>query len=224
MRKRKAAKIGYARISTVDQNPDLQIDALKAAGCARIYRDAVTAVGRERPGFDKALKALSPGDALVVWKLDRAFRSTIDALLTWDGLRARDIQLVVATLGIVSDTPEGRYFYRGLASAAEFERDLISVRTKEGMAAAKRRGKHVGRPVRLSPKDEREVRRLLKNGANPDDVASAYRTSTKALQRLLDSYGDDGVTLIATSAERSIRGSLRPSSGAGASSAPPRRS
>lgn len=140
------AKIGYARISTIDQNPNLQIDALKSFGCDRIYRDAVSAVGKKRPGFERALKRLKSGDSLVIWKLDRAFRSTIDALVTLDNLNQRGIQLVVSTLGIVSDTPEGRYFFRGIASAAEFERDLISARTKEGMAAAKRRGVHVGRP------------------------------------------------------------------------------
>ncbi|MEM9128280.1 MAG: recombinase family protein [Pseudomonadota bacterium] len=180
--------IGYARISTIDQSPALQIDALKAYGCKRIYQDAVSAVGKERPGFEKALRAVKPGDALVVWKLDRAFRSTLDAILTWEELRERGIQLIVATLGIVSDTPEGRHFYRGLASAAEFERDLISVRTKEGMAAAKRRGKHVGRPPKVTPEMAMQAHRMLNDGFEINDIADELRVTAITLRRALSGH------------------------------------
>lgn len=180
--------IGYARISTIDQSPNLQIDALKAYGCNRIYKDAVSAVGKDRPGFDKALKALKAGDALVVWKLDRAFRSTLDAILTWEQLKGRGIQLIVATLGIVSDTPEGRHFYRGLASAAEFERDLISVRTKEGMAAAKRRGKHVGRPPKVTPKMARLANEMLSEGFELSAIAADLGVTVVTLRRALLNY------------------------------------
>lgn len=183
------AKIGYARISTIDQNPDLQIDALRAAGCCEIFKDEVSAVGTDRPQFEHALSILSHGDSLVIWKLDRAFRSTIDALTTWDDLKAKGVQLMIATLGIVSDTPEGRYFYRGVASAAEFERDMISARTKEGMAAAKKRGRHVGRPAAMSRDDLVSVGRKIDQGANLSEIASQNKVSERILVRRLRAYG-----------------------------------
>lgn len=187
-------KIGYARISKDDQNTDLQLDALQAAGCVTIYTDEVTAVGRYRPGFDKALNSLKAGDTFVVWKLDRAFRSTVDAVTIWNRLCACNVKLLISTFGYVSDTPEGRYFYRGIASAAEFERDMISARTKEGMAAAIRRGHHVGRPAKVSLSDLRKAKLKLDRGSKPADIAKSLRMSEKVLfNRLLEASGDQRI-------------------------------
>ncbi len=196
------AKVGYARISTIDQNHHLQLDALKAAGCDLIFKDSVSAVGAARPGFENALKKLRTGDALVVWKLDRAFRSTLDALTTWEHLQQRGIQLVIATLGVVSDTPEGRYFFRGIASAAEFERDMISIRTREGMAAAMRRGKHVGRPANTTEAELKEIWNELKSGRSIADLAAHYRMSEAVLLKRLKSQGlltENGLPVLADS-------------------------
>ena len=179
-------RIGYARVSSLDQNPRLQFDALKAAGCERIFREKRSA-HKERPAFQAALRALSPGDTLVIWKLDRAFRSTKEAITVWEQLRARGVTLLIVTLSFVNDTPEGRHFFRGLASAAEYEWDLISMRTREGMAAAKRRGQHVGRPRKLSPEDVKWARQRLKSArASMAGIAAQLGVSRDTLRRALE--------------------------------------
>jgi len=179
-------RIGYARVSTIDQNTQLQFDALEQAGCTRIFEESKSAVGVERPVFQAALRALKAGDTLVIWKLDRAFRSTKEAITVWERLRARGIELFIVTLAFVSDTPEGRHFFRGLASNAEFERDMISMRTREGMAAAKRSGKHVGRPPKLGPEDIEQARRRFDMGrGSMADIAGEFGVSRDTLRRAL---------------------------------------
>lgn len=178
-------RIGYARVSSLDQNPRLQFDALKAAGCERIFRERRSA-HKERPAFQAALRALGPGDTLVIWKLDRAFRSTKEAITVWESLRARGVTLLIVTLSFVNDTPEGRHFFRGLASAAEYEWDLISMRTREGMAAAKRRGQHIGRPPKLTPADVVWARRRLSAGRRSlTELAEELGVSRDTLRRAL---------------------------------------
>ncbi len=178
--------IGYARVSSLDQNPRMQFDALRAAGCTRIFREKRSSL-RARPRFQAALRALRPGDTLVIWKLDRAFRSTKEAITVWESLRARKIDLLITTLSFVKDTPEGRHFFRGLASTAEFERDLISMRTREGMAAAKRRGKHIGRPRKLSAEDIAWARRRLRSAKGSiGDLAVKLNVSRDTLRRALE--------------------------------------
>jgi DNA invertase Pin-like site-specific DNA recombinase len=179
-------RIGYARVSTIDQDLQLQIDALTAARCDRIFTDHVSATSTERPAFQAALRALKAGDTLVIWKLDRAFRSTKQAITVWERLRARGVELHIVTLSFVTDTPEGRHFFRGLASTAEFERDLISMRTREGMAVAKRRGQHIGRPPKLAPGDILWARRKLKSGRwTLKQLADQLNVSRDTLRRAL---------------------------------------
>lgn len=164
-------KIGYARVSTDDQNLALQLDALERAGCEQIFKDeGISAIDPDRAGYQAAMAALTPGDMFAVWKLDRAYRSTVDAILQLDALRARGVHFQILTFGIDTDTPEGRLFYRQLASWAEWERDLISARTKEGMAAARRRGKHLGRPPKLSADAIATARDML------EDPTQSYRS------------------------------------------------
>ena len=140
-------KIGYARVSTEDQRLDMQMDALKKAGCHKIFKDAgISALAKDRPGYLAAIDALKNGDTLVVWALDRAFRSTIHAVTELNRFAKMDVEFKCLTQPIDTTTPEGRFLYRQLASFAELEHDLISKRTKDGMAAAKQRGKHIGRP------------------------------------------------------------------------------
>jgi DNA invertase Pin-like site-specific DNA recombinase len=143
-------KIGYVRVSDKDQSEDLQIDALKANGCDVIYGDhGVSGCITERRGLDDMLASLMKGDTLVVWKLDRLGRSTIHLLQLLSDLRDRGVDFQAITQGIDTTTAVGRMLYGQLAVFAEYERSLISERTKAGMAAAKARGVHVGRP-RLS--------------------------------------------------------------------------
>lgn len=140
-------KVGYVRVSDKDQSEALQIDALKAAGCDVIFGDhGVSGNITERRGLDDMLASLEKGDTLVVWKLDRLGRSTIHLLQILSDLRDRGIDFQALTQGIDTTTAVGRMLYGQLAVFAEYERSLISERTKAGMAAAKARGVHVGRP------------------------------------------------------------------------------
>lgn len=143
----KGRKIGYIRVSDADQSEAMQIDALTAAECVRLYRDhGISGTRTARPGLDQMLKDLEPGDTLTVWKLDRLGRSTIHLLQILSDLRDRGIEFNAITQGIDTNTAVGRMIYGQLAVFAEYERSLISERTKAGMAAAKARGVHVGRP------------------------------------------------------------------------------
>jgi len=145
----KGRKIGYVRVSDQDQSEALQIDALNAAGCTAIYRDhGVSGAKTARAGLDGALSELKDGDTLVVWKLDRLGRSTIHLLQILDGLLERGIEFQAITQGVDTRTAVGRMIFGQLAVFAEYERSLISERTKAGMAAAKARGVHVGRPLK----------------------------------------------------------------------------
>ncbi|UZD92120.1 recombinase family protein [Cognatishimia activa] len=145
--KTKGRKIGYVRVSDRDQTEALQIDALYAAGCDAIYGDhGVSGVVTKRRGLDDVLDCLEEGDTLVVWKLDRLGRSTIHLLQLLSDLRDRGVDFQAITQGIDTTTAVGRMLYGQLAVFAEYERSLISERTKAGMAAAKARGVHVGRP------------------------------------------------------------------------------
>ncbi|MBL4645366.1 MAG: recombinase family protein [Rhizobiales bacterium] len=145
--KRHGKKIGYIRVSDRDQSEALQIDALKSAGCDVIYGDhGVSGKITNRAGLDELLATLQTGDTLMVWKLDRLGRSTLHLLTLLDDLRARGVDFHAITQGIDTRTALGRMVFGQLAVFAEFEREQISERTKAGMAAAKARGVHVGRP------------------------------------------------------------------------------
>ncbi len=144
-------KIGYARVSTDEQNLSLQIDALTAAGCERIYNDeGISAVARVRPQFVAALAELERGDTLVIWKMDRAFRSLLNALQVLEELDARGVHFHSLTDAIDTTTAIGRFTYQITNAFGELERALIAERTKAGMAAARRRGVRLGRPPKLT--------------------------------------------------------------------------
>lgn len=157
------AVIGYARVSTEEQNLDLQRDALKSAGCAKVFEDlGVSATARVRPGFEEALASLKPGDTFVVWKLDRGFRSLLQALTTLERLEKHGISFVSLTESqIDTKSPLGRCLFAIGGALAELERGLISERTRAGMAAAKRRGRRIGRPRKLDEARLAHARRLL---------------------------------------------------------------
>ena len=144
-----AAVIGYARISTEDQNLDLQRDALSRAGCTRIYEDRKSGAKAERPGLTLALEVVRAGDQLVVWRLDRLGRSLSDLIGLIRALDARGVELRSLTEGIDTSTINGKFTFHLFAALAEFERALIRERTQAGLAAARARGRKGGRPKAL---------------------------------------------------------------------------
>ena len=158
-------KIGYVRVSDEEQTENLQIDALRQAGCNRIYGDhGISGSVIQRQGLDDVLQNLREGDTLVVWKIDRLGRSTVHLLLLLDDLRKRGIGFISITQGIDTTTPIGRMVFGQLAVFAEFEREQIRERTKAGMQAAKKRGKHIGRPRKLTNAQIAHARREIAAG------------------------------------------------------------
>ena len=143
-----AMKIGYLRVSTVDQNHQRQIDSLKTV-CDELYTETISAINKKRPVFERVIGKLHAGDTLVVHDLDRAFRSTLDALKQAEQLRKRGVEFQILSLNVDTGTPAGQLVFTVMAAFAQYERQCLSQRTKEGMAAAKRRGKHVGRPKKI---------------------------------------------------------------------------
>lgn len=137
--------VGYARVSTLDQNLDLQLDALKKAGCEKIYTDKMSGI-KARPGLDEALVFVRPGDVLVVWKLDRLGRRTVKLIQLIEELKERGIGFKSLNNAIDTTTAEGMFIYRISSSFAELERDLTRERTLAGITAARARGRKGGRP------------------------------------------------------------------------------
>lgn len=139
--------VGYARVSTDEQRPDLQIDALKKAGCERVLVDEGVPGSREsRPALDQALGQLRPGDVLVTWKLDRLGRSLSHLIHVVTALEAKQVAFRSLSEAIDTGTAAGRLLFHVMGALAEFERSLISERTKAGLAAARARGRYPGRP------------------------------------------------------------------------------
>ncbi|EHJ46011.1 Resolvase domain protein (plasmid) [Solidesulfovibrio carbinoliphilus subsp. oakridgensis] len=160
-------KIGYARVSTLDQNLSLQRDALAAAGCERIFEDAVTGAAADRPGLDRAVDLLRAGDTLIVWRLDRLGRS-LGHLIGFVGeLEARQVGFVSLTEHIDTGTPAGRLTFHLFGALAEFERGLVRERTMAGLAAARARGRRGGRPPALDLAKRELCARLYAEGRYP---------------------------------------------------------
>ena len=141
--------IGYARVSTQEQNPDAQLDALQAAGCERIFTEKASGAQRDRPELKAAIDDMRPGDILVVWKLDRLARSLKQLIETVERLGERDIGLRSLTEQIDTTSPGGRLIFHIFGALAEFERSIIRERTIAGLEAARARGRVGGRPRAL---------------------------------------------------------------------------
>lgn len=176
-------QIGYIRISTPAQLTDRQTLQLEAA-CDEMRSEQVSAVAAQRPIFEALMKELSEGDTLVVVDLDRAFRSSIDAILTAEELRRRGVYFRLLSFPIDTASEEGELFYTILAAFAQFERRMISRRTREGMAAARRRGARLGRPALLSPETIRSAHDWIADTGLPCAYVSALLgVSRLTLQR-----------------------------------------
>jgi DNA invertase Pin-like site-specific DNA recombinase len=181
--------VGYARCSTDEQDLTAQIDALQTLGVAedRIYTDhGLTGRNRDRPGLDQALAAVRAGDTLVVPKLDRLARSVPDARDIADRLVDRDVALSLGGSRYDPGDPMGKMFFNILATFAEFESDLIRMRTKEGMAVARAKGKLKGRQPKLSDKQQRELRRMHETGDYTiADLGELFSVSRPTVYRTL---------------------------------------
>ncbi|MHB8598388.1 MAG: recombinase family protein [Ktedonobacteraceae bacterium] len=183
------ALIGYARVSKTEQNLDLQLDALKKAGCVRVFTDKLTGTKFEqRKQFQAALEYLNTGDTLVVWKIDRLGRSLKQLILTLEQLAAKDIQLVITTQNIDTTTPIGKMFFYLVALFAEFEHDLISERTKAGLEAARARGHKGGRrPINLATGKPALALKLYDDKANKiDDICKNLGIARRTLFRWVE--------------------------------------
>ena len=155
--------VGYARVSTTDQNLDLQRDALKAAGCERIFTDTASGAKTERPGLIQLLKECRQGDTLVVWKLDRLGRSLPHLIEIVREMETQGIGFKSLQENIDTTTSGGKLIFHIFASLAEFERDLIRERTNAGLSAARARGKRGGRPRGVMDTNKQKAALALKN-------------------------------------------------------------
>ncbi|GIM46827.1 recombinase family protein [Collibacillus ludicampi] len=151
-------RIGYARVSTVDQSLDMQIDALKEAGCERIYTEKESGAKDDRPELERALDNLREGDILVVYKLDRLARSTVKLIMTLDEIQKKGAEFVSLNDKIDTTTAAGKALFGMLAVFAEFERNVIIERTKAGLEAARARGRVGGRPKTDQKKIEKAIK------------------------------------------------------------------
>ncbi|SCK56179.1 Site-specific DNA recombinase [Variovorax sp. HW608] len=175
--------IGYARVSTQDQNLDLQIAALKKAGCKKVFDDKISGSRQERPGLAKALEMLREGDTLVVWKLDRLGRSVKHLVDLVTELGNQKVQFKSLTDAIDTGTPSGRFFFHVMASLAEMERELTVERTRAGLEVARRLGRTGGRKRQMTDSKIESAKKLLANGVPPRDVAKNLGVSVPTLYR-----------------------------------------
>lgn len=178
--------IGYARVSTAEQNLALQVDALRAAGATRIFEDrAVSGARTERPGLNAALSFLRDGDILVVWKLDRLGRSMTHLLQTVADLEDRGVGFRSLTESIDTTTPSGRLVFHIFGALGQFERDLIRERTNAGLTAAAARGRKGGRPMAATPERVARARQLIATGLTVREAAARVKVGKSALYAAL---------------------------------------
>ena len=179
------ALVGYARVSTADQNPELQRDALSAAGCARVFEDEASGARADRPGLAQALDYARDSDILVVWKLDRLGRSLSHLIEAVAGLEARNVGFRSLTEDIDTTTPGGRLVFHLFGALGEFERDLIRERTRAGLAAAAARGRKGGRKPVATPERIDRARAMIARGLTVREAAARLRIGKTAFYAAL---------------------------------------
>jgi DNA invertase Pin-like site-specific DNA recombinase len=181
------ALIGYARVSTAEQNLALQRDALRTAGCEEIFEDHASGARDDRPGLAKALGHIRSGETLVVWKLDRLGRSMAHLIETVRGLETRGIGFRSLTEGVNTTTPGGTLIFHLFGALAQFERDLIRERTRAGLKAAEARGRKGGRKPSVTPEKLARARALVASGLTVREAAGRLKVGKTALYKALAS-------------------------------------
>jgi DNA invertase Pin-like site-specific DNA recombinase len=182
-------RIGYARVSTAEQNLHLQIDALKQIGCEKIYEEKVSSTKAERIQLIQALEYAREGDVIVVWKLDRLSRSLQNLLEIVSKLEKRGIGLKSLHENIDTTTPTGKLIFHIFGALAEFEKDVIKERTKAGLVAARARGRVGGRPVKLNAKQIKQMKALYDDGTTSiNEIVSLFNISKWTLYNYLKQF------------------------------------
>lgn len=188
--------IGYARVSTHEQNLDMQIDALKQAGCQKIYTDKISTLKEERKGLNEALEYLRPGDVLVVWKLDRLGRTLkqlieLVAMFNQKGIGFKSLKETIDTT-----TSTGKLVFHIFAALAEFERDIIHERTRAGLEAARARGRKGGRRRSLLPRDVQALKKLYDSRTMPvSQICRTFHIGRTTLYRYVNEAKEEPVKL-----------------------------
>jgi DNA invertase Pin-like site-specific DNA recombinase len=183
-------QVGYARVSTGEQNLDLQKDALTKAGCERIFTDELSGIKANRPGLTEALSFVRPGDILVVWRLDRLGRSLKDLMEKVEDLGKRQIEFKSLHESIDTTTATGKLMFHLVSAMAEFERDLIRERTQAGLRAARARGRVGGRRPRMNQEKVKIAVSLMKDKTNKiKDICRTLGVSRTTLYRYVNPDG-----------------------------------
>lgn len=177
--------VGYSRVSTSDQTTDLQDDALRAAGCERIFTDQASGVLTSRPELDAAMDYVRPGDVLCVWRLDRLGRSLSHLLTLVKDLEERGVGFRSLQEGLDTTTASGRMLFAVVGALSEYERAMIVERTRAGLAAAKARGRTGGRPKVMTDAKTRAAKAMHAEGTNPTEIARALGCSRATIYRAL---------------------------------------
>ena len=168
--------IGYARVSTLDQNPELQIEALNEVGCKKIFTEKISGADKKRKQLQEALDYMREGDTLVIWKLSRLARSLTQIINTVKDLEDRQIGLKVLTQKIDTGTPEGRLFFHMNAAFDQFQREIIVENTKAGLKSAKKNGRIGGRPPLMTENKIRTAKAMLKDTENYPFISDIIKT------------------------------------------------
>lgn len=179
------SSIGYARVSTQDQDPTLQLDALRTAGCAKMFEDRASGARADRPGLRQALDYVRDGDVLVVWKLDRLGRSLPHLLETVAGLERCGVGFRSLTEAIDTTTPGGRLVFHLFGALGQFERDLIRERTRAGLDAATARGRKGGRKVVITAEKLERARAIIAKGLTVREAAVRLKVGKTTLYEAL---------------------------------------
>ena len=180
-------RLGYGRVSTQDQNLEAQQDALKAAGADKIFIEKITGTKASRPELDKLREQMREGDTLVITRLDRLGRSTKDLLTISSELEEKGVELEVIEQNINTKTPEGKLFFTMIAAMAEFEHSMMVARTKDGLAAARARGRLGGRKPKLSEAQKKQVKKFYdERELTVREIAEMFSITPPTVYRALE--------------------------------------